>query len=48
MTTSDLDHPGYYREYVEAWNFDFDIMDDPDDPNKFQVAVKAVFAAGAA
>jgi hypothetical protein len=30
MPTGDPDRPGLYRDYLEMWNFDFDIKVDPD------------------
>jgi hypothetical protein len=30
-STSDPDHPGCFRDYLQAWDFDFDIELDPDD-----------------
>ena len=40
--TEHPDHPGFFRDYVEAWDFDFDISSD-DLKKGFRVEVTAEF-----
>jgi hypothetical protein len=38
--TNHPDHPGRYRDYIEAWNFDFDFKFDPRDVRRFYIEVR--------
>ena len=37
------DHPGRYRDYLPAWDFDFNIHDIDDEKRKFVMAVEGTF-----
>jgi hypothetical protein len=39
--TEHPDHPGFCRDYIEAWDFEFDIRDNADDPKRFHIAFTA-------
>lgn len=43
MPTSHPHHPGRYRDYIELWDFNFDISTTQDDPNEFHVDVRGAF-----
>jgi hypothetical protein len=43
--TGNPDHPGIFRDYIEAWDFDFDICDGSD-AKRIRVAVAARMQGG--
>jgi hypothetical protein len=44
LPTNYPDHPGFIRDYIEVWDFDFEIRRDPVNENKFTIAFNAGFA----
>ena len=44
--TQHLDHPGVFADYLEAWDFDFNIVIDPENKKRFTVEVKGGFNSG--
>jgi hypothetical protein len=43
--TQHPDRPGIFGDYLELWNFDFNIKIDPEDKKRFTVEVKGGFTA---
>lgn len=44
--TQHLDHPGVFADYLKAWDFDFNIVIDPNNKKRFTVEVKGGFNSG--
>jgi hypothetical protein len=44
MPTNYPDHPGFIRDYIEVWDFDFDVTSDPVNEHQFTIAFNAAFA----
>jgi hypothetical protein len=42
--TGNPDHPGFYRDYIEVWDFDIDI--DANDPERLNIKVGARMQGG--
>ena len=46
MPTKNPDHPGVFGDYLELWDFDFDIQIDPENNKQFTIEVKGGFVNG--
>ena len=46
MPTKHPVHPGVFGDYLELWDFDFNIVIDPEDKKKFTVEVNGGFTNG--
>jgi hypothetical protein len=46
MPTKHPDHPGVFGDYIELWNFDFDIKIDPENNKGFAIGVQGGFTNG--
>jgi len=47
LPTHHPDHPGVFGDYIDLWNFDFNIRIDPEDEKRFTVEVTGGFLPGA-